>query len=192
MAKESKEKPEVKTEVGEKAHSQSVLAGKQKAKKVASRECEALKKGLKEKEAEAAERLDHLRRLQAEFENFKKRMVKEQTRFLETANRDVVARLLPILDDFERSLSAAEKTKDYNKLSQGVQMIYAHLKEALAKEGLEEINPVGEQFDPLWHEAVMQEASDKHDDNTILEVLQKGYLFKGKVLRPARVKVSKR
>lgn len=190
LTKESKEKSKVKIKTGEKTYSQETVS-KQKAKKVRPKEYEALRKKLKEKEAEAAEHLDHLRHLQAEFENYKKRMVKEQTRFLETANKDAISHLLPILDDFERSLAAAEKTKDYHKISEGVRMIYTHLKKALAKEGLEEINPVGEQFDPLWHEAVMQETSDEHEDDTVVEVLQKGYLFKGRVLRPAKVKVSK-
>ncbi len=99
--------------------------------------------------------------------------------------------LIPVLDNFERALRAGEQSKDVGAFCRGVEMVHGQLVEILKRAGLVEINPVGEEFDPLHHEAVMQVSSDDHEDNTVVEVIQKGYRLKGKLLRPAAVKVSK-
>ncbi len=151
-----------------------------------------LKEELKIKEKEADEYLDTLKRLKAEFENYKKRIIKEQTRVVELAAESVVAKLLPLIDNLERALGAAKKTHDVKTLIKGVEMVYSQLKEILFQEGVEVINPCGERFNPEKHEAVIRVESEKHEEDTVVEVLQKGYTLKGKLIRPALVKVSYR
>ncbi|MHB8842271.1 MAG: nucleotide exchange factor GrpE [Candidatus Aquicultor sp.] len=150
-----------------------------------------LKERLEQKEAEAAEYLDTLKRLQAEMENFRKRMIKEQEQIIQYAAQTVVLELLPVIDNLERALAAAEADAESGRLKEGVELIYTQLKGLLAKECVEVIDPAGEEFDPMKHEAVMQVASDEHAENTVVEVLQKGYDLKGRLLRPAMVKVAK-
>ena len=160
--------------------------------KLVQEDIDALRNTLKEKEAQAAEYLDSLRRLQADFENYKKRMLKEQTEFLAAASKGLIMELIPVVDNLERALNAGPHSKDSAAFCKGVEMVHGQLVDILSKAGLAEIDPLGEQFDPLHHEAVMQVGSDEHDDDTVVEVLQKGYQLKGKLLRPASVKVSKK
>ena len=144
---------------------------------------------LEEARARADEYLDDAQRQKAELENYRKRMVREQTRIVEHANRAMVAALLPVIDNLELALQAAEGHDD--KLAQGVRMVYEQLMELLGREGLEEINPQGHRFDPEVCEAMMAVVSDDHEDETVVEVHQKGYRYKGTLLRPARATVSK-
>jgi len=156
------------------------------------KELEDLRKELETKKAEAAEYLDHLQRLKAEFENYKKRLLREQTQFLELASQNLMGKLLPVLDNFELALLAAEDSQDFERLVKGIEMVYSEFKDVLHKEGLQVIESIGKQFDPQVHEAVMQVHSDEHEDNTVIDVLRQGYTFKGKIIRPAMVKVAKR
>ena len=160
--------------------------------KLVEEDIEALRDRLVEKETEAAEYLDTLQRLKADFENYKKRMLKEQTEFLAVASKDLLMELIPVIDNLERALDASKNAKDSGALSKGVEMVYAQLVEVLKKAGVSDIDPQGEEFDPVHHEAVTQVISDEHKDNTIVEVFQKGYLLRGRLLRPASVKVSKK
>jgi molecular chaperone GrpE len=140
---------------------------------------------------EAAEYLDHLQRLKAEFENYRKRVLREQTQAIELANEALVARLLEVLDDFELALVAAEQKPDLDKFLQGVEMVYAKLADLLRREGLDRIDAKGKPFDPERHEALLQ--SDAEDGEPyVSEVLRTGYTLKGRVLRPAGVKVARR
>ncbi len=134
--------------------------------------------------------LGDLQRLQAEFENYKKRMVREQTNFLQIANKDLVEKLLPVIDDLDRAVAVSEETKDFDKLAEGVRLIRSRLMKVLEAQGLEVIEPHGTEFDPTHSEAVMQVESDEHDEHTVLEVLQRGYRLRGRLIRPAMVKVS--
>ncbi|MEW5706670.1 MAG: nucleotide exchange factor GrpE [Actinomycetota bacterium] len=152
---------------------------------------EQLKELLLKKEAESAEYLDTLKRVQAEMENFRKRMIREQSQIIEYAAQTVILELLPVIDNLERALDAAKDNKEGGKLREGVELIYSQLKGILEKECVEVIDPAGEMFDPLKHEAVMQIESDGKETNTVVEVLQKGYSLKGRLLRPAMVKVAK-
>lgn len=152
----------------------------------------ALRDKLKEKETEAAEYLDSLQRLQADFMNYKKRMLREQTEFSQAASKDLILELIPVVDNLERALRASKNAGDSKSLSKGVEMVYTQLLGVLKKAGVSAIEPHGEEFDPMCHEAVMQVVSNKHKDDTVVEVLQKGYLLKGKLLRPASVKVCKK
>ena len=130
---------------------------------------------------------ESLQRLQAEFENFKKRTEKEKLDFCKYAEKDLITNLLPILDNFELALNNTQEGSEFIK---GIELIYAQLVSELEKKGLEKIESLGQKFDPYKHEALMQEES-KEKEGTILEELQKGYQLNNLIIRTAKVKVSK-
>ena len=140
---------------------------------------------------EAAQYLDHLRRLQAEFDNYRKRVVKEQTDLAEMGAMPVARRLLEVLDDFELALLAADETHDFEKFVKGVELVYAKLADALKAEGLERMQAEGAAFDPELHEALMQ-TGEGDGEPIVVDVLRPGYMLKGRVLRPAGVRVERR
>jgi molecular chaperone GrpE len=165
--------------------------GEKPKAKLDREQMKALRKELKEKGNLCAEYLADLKRLKAEFENYKKRIDRERMGFVNLATAGLVKQLLPILDDFERALTSAEGGKD-QKLLEGLNLIYSHFKEALEKEGLREIEALGKEFDPNLHEAVLQvDAEKEHDDGQVVEVLRKGYVLRDQILRHAMVKVAK-
>jgi len=142
---------------------------------------------------EAAEHLDDLLRLKAEFENYRKRVVKEQIALVERASQQLVERLMPVLDNFELALIAADRTKDYDSLVRGVEIVYGELMDLLHREGLQKIEALGKPFDPTQHEAVLEVGDGPAEgDPVVAEVVRNGYTLKGKVLRPAMVKVVRR
>ncbi|OLN30484.1 nucleotide exchange factor GrpE [Desulfosporosinus metallidurans] len=145
---------------------------------------------LAQAKAKAEEHYDHLLRLQAEFDNYRKRTLKEKTEIIKYASERLVGELLPVLDNFERAASAAQINPDFTSFSQGVEMILRQLQTALSKEGLKAMDAVGQPFDPNLHDAVLRVDSEEHPENTVVEELQKGYFLKEKVLRPSMVKVS--
>ncbi|MFZ5800092.1 MAG: nucleotide exchange factor GrpE [Candidatus Omnitrophota bacterium] len=148
---------------------------------------------LKEEAQKAQECTDRLLRVQAEYENARKRMEKEKIEFIRYANEGIILSLLGILDDLERSLLAAqEKHEDYAAFLKGVEMILANIYELLKKNDVRPIEAEGESFDPHYHEALLQAESDDLPDGTIMEELQKGYMLGERVIRTAKVKVSKR
>lgn len=130
-----------------------------------------------------------LLRRQAEFENFRKRTERERVEQAQYASMDVVGDLLPILDDFERALAADSTSPEYAK---GVQMIYQRMAESLKKTGLEPIEATGKPFDPHLHQAIDRVETNDAPDNSVLSEYQRGYHFKGKLLRPSMVKVAVR
>jgi len=146
-------------------------------------------RALQEARAQAASYLEDLQRLKAEFENYRKRMVKEQTAMIERASGAVVERLLPILDNFELALMAADRTKDYESMVRGVEMVYGELLDVLQKEGLERIDSLNQPFDPELHEAVMH-AEGEGDEIIVVDEMRPGYKLAGRVIRPAMVKVG--
>ena len=137
--------------------------------------------------AERDEYLDHLRRVAADFENYRKRAVRDQENLAARAAERLVRELLPVLDDLERALQAAEEHEEA-KLEEGVRLVHRRLEEALRKEGLAEV-PTEGAFDPHRHEALLAQPAEA-ESGTILEVLQKGYRLGDRVLRPARVVVA--
>jgi molecular chaperone GrpE len=142
---------------------------------------------------EKAELEDLLRRRQAEFENYRRRIERERMEFAEYASMESVRALLPILDDFERALKAAQSTGGTDsELVKGIELIYRRLLEVLTKQGLEPINTEKAAFDPHLHEAVQRVEHEDAPDGSILEEYQRGYNFKGKLLRPSMVKVAVR
>jgi molecular chaperone GrpE len=130
---------------------------------------------------------DLLVRRQAEFENFRRRVERERSELFEFANMDSVKALLPILDDFERSLKVESADKEY---SRGMELIYHRLFESLKKLGLEPISTEGAKFDPHIHHAVDMVDTTDHPDQTVLKEYQSGYYFRGRLLRPAMVQVA--
>lgn len=138
---------------------------------------------------EAAEYRDHLMRLQAEFDNYRKRVLKEQTRALELAAEPIVRRMLEVLDEFELALMAAEQRPDFEKFLHGVELVYAKLVETLKSEGLERIDAEGKPFDPERHEALMGSGAGDGEP-VVADVLRQGYVLKGRVVRPAGVRVT--
>ena len=140
---------------------------------------------------QAAEYLDHLQRLKAEFDNYRKRVIKEQTRAMEMAAEPFVRKLLEVLDEFDLALMAAERKPDFEKFLHGVELVYAKLLDILRSEGLERIEAEGKPFDPERHEALMQSGGSEGEP-FVADVLRQGYAMKGRVIRPAGVKVVRR
>jgi molecular chaperone GrpE len=143
-------------------------------------------------DARAAEYLEDLRRLKAEFENYRKRVLKEQTRAVELAAEPVMAKLLEVLDEFELALMAAERKPDLDRFLHGVELVYAKLTDILRSEGLERIDAEGRPFDPELHEALLQAEGETEGEPYVSDVLRPGYTLKGRVIRPAGVKVGRR
>jgi molecular chaperone GrpE len=142
---------------------------------------------LAQAEAKAEEHLDDLKRLAAEFDNYRKRTARDQEALVARAAERLVKELLPVLEDLERALVAADEHEEA-KLEEGVRLVHRSLAAALSKEGLEEI-PTEGAFDPHVHEALLSQPSEA-EEGTVIEVLQKGYRLGDRVLRPARVVVA--
>ena len=135
---------------------------------------------------------DSLLRSKAEFINYRKRLEEEQSRLLKYCNEDLIKETLPILDNFERAISMDDTNLDdeVSKFLSGFKMIYCNFVNVLKNYGVIEIDGNNKPFDPVYHEAIMTEKRDGVEAGMVLEVLQKGYILKGKVIRPAMVKVS--
>jgi molecular chaperone GrpE len=146
--------------------------------------------GAAEARAKAAEYLDHLQRLQAEFENYRKRMTVSQQRLVDAELQRFVAQLLGVLDEFDLALIAAERQPDFEAFRKGVELVYAKLAETLRGEGLERIEAEGMPFDPNEHEALMQTGEGDGDPH-VAEVFRQGYRLRGSVIRPASVRVER-
>ncbi|QNO13571.1 nucleotide exchange factor GrpE [Alkalicella caledoniensis] len=142
---------------------------------------------LEKLELEKQEVFNRMQRLQADYENLKKRGVKERVDLLTSANADLVKTLLPVIDNFQRAL---DSEKENTKFKEGIELILKQFMDILEKEGLKEIESVNKEFDPNYHDAVMNMQDPDLPENTIVEVLQKGFTFKDKVIRPAMVKVN--
>jgi molecular chaperone GrpE len=157
----------------------------------AASELEADLARLTQIETERNEYLDTLRRVQAEFENYRKRVIKEQTALVDRATSGLVEQLLPVLDSFELALKNFDSagSDDIESVRKGVELVYAELLGVLEKAGVSRIEAEGKPFDPNVHEAVMQEDGD--GEPVVTDVLRTGYTLKGRVLRPAMVKVTR-
>ncbi len=152
---------------------------------------DAIAADLEKARAEAESYLDDLRRLQADFDNYRKRTLREQTARAASASQALVARLLPVLDNFELAVSAAEQSRDFDRMLKGVEMVFGELRQALEGEGLVKIEAEGKPFDPERHEAVIAVEQEDTEPGTVVDIVRTGYELRGKVLRPAMVKVAK-
>ena len=150
-------------------------------------ELDVLKKEISEKD----KLHDMYLRLQAEFDNYRKRTIKEKEEFVKYAAEGLIIDLVSTLDDFERGIKSAEQKKDFNLLHQGVDIISRQLHKMLEEKGLKRIKSVGEKFNPYEHEAVEVVESDEQEDGTVIEELMPGYSLNGRVIRPAKVRVAK-
>lgn len=130
-------------------------------------------------------------RAQADFDNFRRRSRQEKEEFAKYASMQLIEQLLPVLDNFDRAIASGRDTNDVESVVKGIEMILRQLDQVLEKEGLQPMEAVGKPFDPEFHQAVAQVESDEHDEGTVVSELQKGYMLKDKVLRPAMVQVSK-
>lgn len=137
--------------------------------------------------AEKAELQDRLLRAQAEFQNLRKRTERERVELFEYASMEAVRVLLPVLDDFERAMKSDSSDKEY---AAGIELIYNRFFETLKKLGLEPMDSQGKPFDPQIHHAVDMVETDQAPDHTVIDEFQRGYNFKGRLLRPAMVKVA--
>ena len=130
-------------------------------------------------------------RLYAEFENFRRRSARENFEVITTANAKLITSLTDVLDNFNRAFEAQEKSSNPEEFTKGVKLIQGQFKEILEQEGLEVVDPIGLEFDPNLHEALMHQASEDIPENHVITVFQKGYKLKAKVLKHAKVIVSK-
>lgn len=175
-------------ELGKEDIDDSVLAEEHAQESVSK-----LKGKLKDAEAKAKEYLDGWQRAQADFVNIRKRDEEAKMEFLKFAKGDIVEQLIPVLDSFELSLPhpSTKAGLGTGQAVTGLQVIYKQLLSILKANGLEESNPLGEVFDPRMHEAVgTKETGAEDEDHKILEVVQKGYILGGKIIRPAKVKIG--
>jgi len=138
----------------------------------------------------ASEYLDHLQRLQAEFDNYKKRVDREKAELIEYASAKLVSELIDIMENLERGVTSAKESDDIDSIVKGMEMVSIQLKDILGSSGLKPIEAVGKKFDPHYHEAMMMTPTDEYPYNTVIEEFQQGYMMKDKVLRYSKVRVS--
>ena len=150
-------------------------------------EIEALKGQVEKLTGDLQEKKDRLLRLQADFDNFRRRSAKEREEISAVVTQNFCKDMLPLLDNFERAMAA--ETKDVEAFQKGVEMIFTQFQEVLKKNGLEHIEAVGQKFDPNFHQAVMRVEDPEREDDTVAQELQKGYMVKGRVIRPSMVQV---
>jgi molecular chaperone GrpE len=155
-------------------------------KEASQEETPAFSKELEVVRRERDEYLENMRRMKAELENSRARLQREHARSVELASERIVKELLPILDNLERALEADGDVKE------GVEATREQLVGILTQEGLSPISSEGQDFDPAVHEALMSKPSDEHEEDTIIQTLERGYILNGKPIRPAKVVVSKR
>lgn len=141
-------------------------------------------------QAEIADLNNRLLRVQADYDNFRRRSREEKEAAAKYRAQGFIEELLPALDNFERALSVKPESEEAKSLAQGLNMVYNQLQEALKKEGVTAIETVGQPFDPHLHQAVMQVEEEGFESNQVVEELQKGYKLKDRVLRPSMVKVN--
>jgi molecular chaperone GrpE len=153
-------------------------------------EIEALKKQVAEYEALTFELQQKLAMAHADYENFRRRARKEQQEALKYASAPLIEMLLPVLDNFERALEAADVSEDAQGIKQGIEMVYRQFLQVLSQSGLTLIEAEGKPFNPHEHNAVMQVESDQYESGIVVEELQSGYRYKDRVIRPSMVKVS--
>jgi molecular chaperone GrpE len=170
------------------------IKGKDENGQKAAPDMESLQAELKVLREELAAKdnyYDKCLRLQAEFDNFRKRVAKERVEFIKFANEALILELVQLLDDFERGIKSADQKKDFGLLHQGVDMISKQLHRLLEEKGLKRVKSVGETFNPHEHEALEVVEDKTKQDGLILEELQPGYKLNDRVIRPAKVKVVK-
>ncbi|WP_046214695.1 nucleotide exchange factor GrpE [Paenibacillus wulumuqiensis] len=141
-------------------------------------------------QAHADDQTQRLLRAQADFDNFRRRTQKEKEELAKYASAQLITELIPVIDNFERAMATRPENPELKSFSKGVDMIFRQLSDVLKNTGLTPMEAVGQPFNPEFHQAVMQVESDEYEEGIVVEELQKGYVLKDKVIRPAMVKVS--
>jgi molecular chaperone GrpE len=149
-----------------------------------------LEEKLEVEQKKSKEYLNRLEYLQADFENYRKRVEKGVQEAVQRSNEKLVACLIDIMDDLEKAISAGKTTENKVALLEGVRMVHKNLEKLLEKEGLERFECVGQAFDPNLHEVLAQVPTKKHQSGTVVAEARKGFMFKGKVIRPSIVKIA--
>ena len=164
----------------------------QEAEKSAEETSDNCDDKVKKLEAELEEWKNSYTRKLAEFQNFTKRKENEVAEMRKYASEGIIVKLLDNIDNLERAVDASKESQNFDSLIEGVNMILNNLKNLLAEEGVEEIEAAGKEYDPYEHKAMITENKEEVDDNVVVQVFQKGYKMKGKVVRPAMVTVNKK
>ena len=164
----------------------------QEAEKSAEETSDNCDDKVKKLEAELEEWKNSYTRKLAEFQNFTKRKENEVAEMRKYASEGIIVKLLDNIDNLERAVDASKESQNFDSLIEGVNMILNNLKHLLAEEGVEEIEAAGKEYDPYEHKAMITENKEELDDNVVVQVFQKGYKMKGKVVRPAMVTVNKK
>ena len=164
----------------------------QEAEKSAEETSDNCDDKVKKLEAELEEWKNSYTRKLAEFQNFTKRKENEVAEMRKYASEGIIVKLLDNIDNLERAVDASKESQNFDSLIEGVNMILNNLKHLLAEEGVEEIEAAGKEYDPYEHKAMITENKEEVDDNVVVQVFQKGYKMKGKVVRPAMVTVNKK
>ena len=164
----------------------------QEAEKSAEETSDSCDDKVKKLEAELEEWKNSYTRKLAEFQNFTKRKENEVAEMRKYASEGIIVKLLDNVDNLERAVDASKESQNFDSLIEGVNMILNNLKHLLAEEGVEEIEAAGKEYDPYEHKAMITENKEELDDNVVVQVFQKGYKMKGKVVRPAMVTVNKK
>jgi len=155
-------------------------------------ETQSLKSQLELKEKEVTENYNKYLRALADLENYKKRAVKEKSDLIKYGNENLLRDFLPILDSLDRAMDTATKSNNFDSFREGLTLVRNQFLCCLEKYGVEPIAACGEDFDPNVHEAMMEVASDSHEDSKVVDEYEKGYLLQGRLLRPSKVSVCKR
>lgn len=150
-----------------------------------------LEKELKTVRTELKDYRERYLRALADLENYKKRIVREKQEYVEYANANLIRSVLTVLDNFERALDSGKIGSEFQPFYKGVEMIYENLKDVLGREGLQQFSSLGEEFNPERHEAVVALESEAHPANIIVDEIEKGYILRDRIIRPAKVAVSK-
>ncbi|MHC4423227.1 MAG: nucleotide exchange factor GrpE [Planctomycetota bacterium] len=154
-------------------------------------ELEELRAQVEDLQKEKDELFEKLQRVSADYANFQKRAPKQVADTISYEKEKIIKTLLPALDNFEHTLQNAHSAEDVDVLAKGIQIIYDQMLDILKSHGIEQIEALGEKFDPALHEAMTQRAEPDQDENTVLEEFQKGYRLNGRVIRPSKVIVNK-
>ena len=194
MAEKDLEKQNLEGEAvqNESVEEQNENVENQEAEKSAEETSDNCDDKVKKLEAELEEWKNSYTRKLAEFQNFTKRKENEVAEMRKYASEGIIVKLLDNIDNLERAVDASKESQNFDSLIEGVNMILNNLKNLLTEEGVEEIEAAGKEYDPYEHKAMITENKEELDDNVVVQVFQKGYKMKGKVVRPAMVTVNKK
>lgn len=161
-----------------------------KTDKKEKKQIKKLEKKVNELEEKSKESVESFKRLAAEFDNFRKRTIKEKDQIYTIATNDVIENFLPVIDNMETANKSVHKSNEIADVLKGFELVYRQFNEVLEKIGVEPIECLDEDFDPELHNAVMHIEDEKYEQNKVIEEFQKGYIYKGKVIRHSMVKVA--